>query len=170
MKFIPGTLTSIDLRSSNSGLGLSTSAAGSPASRSLDGLALCEPAELVAMASAAGDVTAGLVGAQTGAAIHSRYASNIRLSPIVCKFAGVLHEQLELAGAAQSSGDMEALARFGHWLAGTAGTVGYDAFTLPARELQTLAKRGDAQAAATALVQLTKMASLLIVPDALVAS
>jgi HPt (histidine-containing phosphotransfer) domain-containing protein len=133
-------------------------------------LPLCEPAETVAMAGAKGDVSAGLARAQGGVAIHSRYADNIRFSPIVRKFAARLHEQLELADAALSSGDMVALARFGHWLAGTAGTVGYDAFTLPGRELQALAKQGDAQAAATALMQLTRMASLLVVPDALVAS
>lgn len=155
-------------RQSNTGLQIS--AATSPASKLVNGLSLCEPAETAARAGAAGDIPAGLAGAQAGVAIHSRYASNIRLSPIVRKFAGVLHEQLGLAGAAQSSGNMEALARFGHWLAGTAGTVGYDAFTLPAGELQALAKRGDALAVATALMQLTKMANLLVVPNALAAS
>lgn len=122
------------------------------------------------MAGTASDALADLAGAQEDTAIFSRYAGDVRLSPIVRKFAARLHEQLALAGAAQSIGDMEALARFGHWLAGTAGTVGYDAFTLPGRELQALARRGDAQAAATALGQLTKMASLLVVPVALAAS
>jgi HPt (histidine-containing phosphotransfer) domain-containing protein len=168
MKFVRWPLASIARRSSNTGLPIS--ATSSPASRLLDGLPLREPVETMAMASHKGDVPAGSARAQEDTAIHSRYAGNTRLSPIVRKFAGVLHEQLDLAGAAQSSGNMEALARFGHWLAGTAGTVGYDAFTLPARELQALAKRGDAQAVATALVQLTKMAGLLVVPEALVAS
>lgn len=151
MKFVRWTLTPIARRFSHTGLGLPIS---SPASKPLDGLPLRESAETVA-------------GAQENAAIHSRYASNVHLSPIVCKFAGLLHEQLDLAGTAQASGDMEALARFGHWLAGTAGTVGYDAFTLPARELQALAKQGDAQAVATALGRLTRMASQLVVPDSL---
>jgi HPt (histidine-containing phosphotransfer) domain-containing protein len=168
MKFVRSPLTSIARCSSNTGLPIS--AASPPASRPLHGLPRCEPAETVTRVGAAGDVPAALAGAQEGVAIHSRYASNIRFSPIVRKFSARLHEQLELADAALTSGDMEALARFGHWLAGTAGTVGYDAFTLPARELQALAKRGDAQAAATALVQLTKMASLLVVPEALAAS
>ena len=124
----------------------------------------------VAAAGTAGDAPAGLKGAQGDVAIHSRYAGNVRLSPIVRKFAARLHEQLDLADTAQSSGDMEALARFGHWLAGAAGTVGYDDFTLPARELQELAKRGDSLAAATALGRLARMASQLVVPGALATS
>jgi HPt (histidine-containing phosphotransfer) domain-containing protein len=120
-----------------------------------------------ATAGTSGDAPAGLTEAQEDTAIHSRYASNIRLSPIVRKFAALLHEQLELADTAQSVGDVEALARFGHWLTGTAGTMGYDAFTMPARELQELATRGDAPAAAMALRRLAGMASRLVVPDAL---
>ena len=167
MKFVRWTLTSIARRFSSIGLGLTISAASSPASKQPDGLPLRESAETVAGVGTAGDIPAGLAEAQENAAIHSRYASDVRLSPIVRKFARLLHEQLGLADTAQSSGDMEALARFGHWLAGAAGTVGYDAFTLPARELQALAKQGDAQAAATALERLTRMASQLVVPDAL---
>lgn len=170
MKFVRWTLTSIARRFPNTGLGLTIKAASSPGSRPLDGLPLRESVETVARAGAAGDAHAGLAGAPGDAEIHSRYASNVRLSPIVRKFAARLQEQLDLAGTAQSSGDMGALASFGHWLAGAAGTVGYDAFTLPARELQELAKQGDAQAAATALGRLTRMASQLVVPEALASS
>jgi HPt (histidine-containing phosphotransfer) domain-containing protein len=170
MKFVCWTLTSIARRFSSTGLGLTIRAASSSGSRPLDGLPLREPAKTMAMAGTAGDAPAGLAGEQESVAIHSRYAGNVRLSPIVRKFAARLHEQLDLADTAQSSGDMEALARFGHWLAGAAGTVGYDAFTLPARELQELANQGDAQAAATALGRLTRMASQLVVPDALATS
>ncbi|NMM06746.1 Hpt domain-containing protein [Polaromonas sp.] len=170
MKFVWWTSTSIARRFSSTGLGLTIKAASSPANIPLEGLPLRKPAETVARAGTAGDVPARLAETQENAAIHSRYAGNVRLSPIVRKFAGLLHEQLDLADTAQSSGDMEALARFGHWLAGVAGTVGYDAFTLPARELQALAKQGDALAAATALRQLARMASQLVVPDALATS
>jgi HPt (histidine-containing phosphotransfer) domain-containing protein len=162
MNFVSSPLSSIARQSSSFDTDERTGAVGSPASRSLEALPLCEPAETVTMT--------GFADAPADAAIHSRFAGNIRFSPIVRKFAARLHEQLELAGAAQCSGDLEALARFGHWLAGTAGTVGYDAFTVPGRELQALAERRDAQAAATALVQLTKLAGLLVVPEALVVS
>jgi HPt (histidine-containing phosphotransfer) domain-containing protein len=158
MKFVSSPLSSIASQSSFDTDEL-IGAVDSPASRPLEALPFCKPAETVTMA--------GSAEAPADAAIHSRYAGNIRFSPIVRKFAARLHEQLDLAGAAQSNGDMEAVARFGHWLAGTAGTVGYYAFTLPGRELQTLAKQGDTQATATALAQLTKMASLLVVPEAL---
>lgn len=168
MKFVRSTLITIARRFSSTGLGLTIKAASLPAGSQLNGSPLREPAKTiktVAMASTAGDAPAGLAGTPGNAAIHSRYAGNVRLSPIVRKFAARLHEQLELADTAQSGGDMETLARFGHWLAGAAGTVGYDAFTLPARELQELAKQGDAQAAAKVFGRLVRMANQLVVPD-----
>ena len=137
------------------------------ANRPLDGVPVLATAKTLAITGTAGDAPARLAAAQEDAAIHSRYAGNARLSPIVRKFAARLHEQLDRADSAKSSGDMEALARFGHWLAGVAGTVGYDVFTLPARELQKLAKQGDAQATATVLGRLRRMASQMVVPAAL---
>ena len=119
---------------------------------------------------AAGDALQGLTAVEEGGAIYSRFAGNTRLSPIVRKFAARLHEQLDRAAKAQSSGDMEELARFGHWLAGAAGTVGYDAFTVPARELEALAKQGDAQAVVTVLGRLNQMANQVVAPDALATS
>jgi CheY-like chemotaxis protein len=97
--------------------------------------------------------------------IRSRFASNARLVPIVRKFAGRLREQLAHARRAAGTGDLAEVARLAHWLAGAAGTVGYDAFTEPAREMEAAAKAGDAALADGVLQRLTRMAGRLEAPE-----
>ncbi|HVE52987.1 MAG TPA: ATP-binding protein, partial [Ramlibacter sp.] len=58
--------------------------------------------------------------------LRSRFAGNAKLVPIVRKFAARLQQQLGVARAVVDSGDLEEVARLAHWLAGAAGTVGYD--------------------------------------------
>jgi PAS domain S-box-containing protein len=98
--------------------------------------------------------------------IRSRFAGNAKLVPIVRKFAARLQQQLEVARAAVESGDLEEVGRLAHWLAGAAGTVGYDAFTEPAREMEAAAKAGDQPGADGVLQRLVQMADLLEVPEA----
>jgi len=102
---------------------------------------------------------------ETHAPIRSRFAGNARLVPIVRKFAGRLREQLGNAREAADAGNLAEVERLAHWLAGAAGTVGYDAFTEPAREMEAAAKAGDAAAADGVLQRLSRMAGQLEVPD-----
>jgi CheY-like chemotaxis protein/HPt (histidine-containing phosphotransfer) domain-containing protein len=97
--------------------------------------------------------------------IRSRFASNKKLAPIVRKFAARLEEQLEMAARASAEGDLPELARLAHWLAGAAGTVGYDAFTEPAREMEAHANASDEAAAGAVLQRIIRMASLLELPE-----
>nr|WP_236598738.1 response regulator [Ramlibacter monticola] len=97
--------------------------------------------------------------------IRSRFADNPKLVPIVRKFAARLHQQLELTRAAQEAGDLAEVERLAHWLAGAAGTVGYDAFTEPARELEAAAKDGDGTTALGVLQRILRMADQLEVPE-----
>jgi PAS domain S-box-containing protein len=97
--------------------------------------------------------------------IRSRFAGNPKLVPIVRKFAGRLQEQLEVTRAALEARDLAEVERLAHWLAGAAGTVGYDAFTAPARELEKAAKGMDAAAAELVLQRLVHMAAQLEVPE-----
>jgi CheY-like chemotaxis protein len=96
--------------------------------------------------------------------IHSRFADHPRLSPIVGKFPGRLRERLGQAREALAGADFDELGRFGHWLAGSAGMMGYDGLTAPARELESLAKAGDARAATAVLARLDGMCDLLVTP------
>jgi CheY-like chemotaxis protein/HPt (histidine-containing phosphotransfer) domain-containing protein len=97
--------------------------------------------------------------------IRSRFARSARLVPIVRKFAGRLAEQLGHARRAVMGGDLAEVARLAHWLAGAAGTVGYDAFTPPAKELEAAAQAGDAALAEEILQRLERMAGQLEVPE-----
>ena len=76
-------------------------------------------------------------------AIVSRLATNPRLAPIVEKFAVRIDERMAVAELACGRGDCAELAAFGHWLAGAAGTMGYDDFNEPARRLEKLAINND---------------------------
>jgi CheY-like chemotaxis protein/HPt (histidine-containing phosphotransfer) domain-containing protein len=91
--------------------------------------------------------------------IRSRLASNARFAPIVRKFAARLEDQLAEAEAAWQREDSAEIARFAHWLAGAAGTVGYDAFTAPARELEAFAVQQDVAGVSRGMAQLRQMSS-----------
>ena len=97
--------------------------------------------------------------------VRSRFADNAKLVPIVRKFAARLHQQLDVTRAALQSGDLPEVERLAHWLAGAAGTVGYDAFTEPAREMEAAAKAGDSATTAGVLQRIARMADLLEVPE-----
>ncbi|TWO70636.1 response regulator [Caenimonas sedimenti] len=97
--------------------------------------------------------------------ILSRHAGNARLVPIVRKFAARLAEQLATARQAMASNDLDQLAKVAHALAGSAGTVGYDEFTEPARELESQAHAGNAGRAAELLAVIEQMAGRVQVPE-----
>jgi PAS domain S-box-containing protein len=102
--------------------------------------------------------------------IHSRFADQPRLSPIVGKFAARLRDRLEHARDAHAAADFDELGRFGHWLAGSAGMMGYDGLTAPARRLETLAMEGDSAASLAVLSHLDGMCDRLVVPEPLATS
>ena len=77
--------------------------------------------------------------------IHSRFADQPRLSPIVAKFAARLRERIDEAWAYHADGDFEELGRFGHWLAGSAGMMGYDSLTGRTRTGSAGEGRGQCQ-------------------------
>ena len=97
--------------------------------------------------------------------IRSRFAGNMRLVPIVRKFPARLSEQLASARGAVEAGDMEELARIAHAVAGGAGTLGFDAFTDPARELESHAKSGNEEAAVRLLDHLENMSHSVVIPE-----
>ena len=102
--------------------------------------------------------------------IHSRFADHPRLSPIVGKFAARFRERLEQARQALAAEDFDEMGQFGHWLAGSAGMMGYDGLTEPAREVERLANAGDSAGLDAALSRLDGMCERLVVPEPMVAS
>jgi HPt (histidine-containing phosphotransfer) domain-containing protein len=95
----------------------------------------------------------------------SRLASHPKLRPAVRKFASRLDEQLAAMAAAHAAADFKELAALAHWLKGAGGTVGYDDFTAPARNLEMLAKAEDGQGARAALQEIRGLASRLVAPE-----
>jgi CheY-like chemotaxis protein/HPt (histidine-containing phosphotransfer) domain-containing protein len=96
--------------------------------------------------------------------IVSRLADKPRLAPIVLKFVQRLKEVVVAGRLACEHGDLEEVARIAHWMSGSAGTVGYDAFTAPARNLERLAKAGDRPAVFEAMALIEDMTARVVAP------
>jgi CheY-like chemotaxis protein len=77
---------------------------------------------------------------------------------IVVDFVGRLDEQLAAMDQAWQQGDLDELARLAHWLKGAGGTVGFGAFTEPARALEQHAKQQESEQLKTVLSELRELA------------
>jgi len=78
---------------------------------------------------------------------------------IIEEFIERLYEQLDAMKQTLKAGDLEQLARLAHWLKGSGGTAGFDAFTQPARELEQLAKQGRTDELPAALHVIERLAA-----------
>jgi CheY-like chemotaxis protein/HPt (histidine-containing phosphotransfer) domain-containing protein len=94
----------------------------------------------------------------------SRLAGNARLWPAIRKFADRLPAQVAEMERTWAERDLEGLARLAHWLKGSGGTVGFDAFTEPAASLERLARQKDEAGLPAALARVRALAGALIVP------
>jgi len=100
----------------------------------------------------------------TAAPVVSRLADHARFAPVVASFAKRLPGRLAELRAAFDSGDAAAFAEIAHWLKGSAGSVGFDAFTTPAREAERAARDGTLAAAAEPLAQIEALGSRIVSP------
>jgi HPt (histidine-containing phosphotransfer) domain-containing protein len=72
--------------------------------------------------------------------------------------------RMEAIEQAWSVRDFSSLASLAHWLKGSGGTTGFDAFTAPARTLEEVAKAKNEQQTAEILAELRKLVDNLVVP------
>ena len=100
-----------------------------------------------------------------GLPLESRLATNRRLWPAIEKFVARLEEKLAAMEASWESRDLEALANLAHWLKGSAGMVGYDAFTAPAAALEGMAKEGKPEQIETSIRELRELAERVVLPS-----
>ncbi len=98
--------------------------------------------------------------------LRSRLAGHARLGAIVDAFAARLPERIARMRASFDAGDLVVLAEEAHWLKGSAGTVGFDPFTAPARRLESAARAGDREGAALALAEVAALGRRIDVPAA----
>ncbi len=97
--------------------------------------------------------------------VVSRLAKMERLQPAILSFVEKLDEKVEKMETALTEKDMTQLAGLAHWLKGAGGTVGYDAFTKPAEDLETCAKAAQAENASLALETVKALATAIEPPD-----
>jgi CheY-like chemotaxis protein/HPt (histidine-containing phosphotransfer) domain-containing protein len=98
--------------------------------------------------------------------VISRLAGNPRLRPAVEKFVGRLPGQLDAMEHAWKTQDFKALSELAHWLKGAGGTVGFDVFTEPAKNLETLAKAGNEAGLNEVIGELRDLTSRIAWPEA----
>jgi signal transduction histidine kinase/DNA-binding response OmpR family regulator len=96
--------------------------------------------------------------------VASRLAANERFAPIVAGFALRLPARVLEMRAAFDSGDAGVLAEIAHWLKGSAGSVGFDAFTGPAREVENAARAGRLAEAAGPLAEVESLCARVVAP------
>ncbi|MGA7178786.1 MAG: ATP-binding protein [Thiobacillaceae bacterium] len=114
--------------------------------------------------SAALPITTYKAGSVPRAPVVSRLAGNPRLRPAVDKFIDRLGGQLDAMEQAWKAQDYKALAELAHWLKGAGGTVGFDAFTEPAKTLEQLAKASEEQGINEVIGELRDLAARIVRP------
>ncbi len=106
---------------------------------------------------------------ETGPAVEtpleSRLAEkNPAFRPIILRFVSRLDSQIDKLERAIADDDFTEIANLAHWLKGSGGTVGFDAFTEPAAEMETYAKNKNNKHMNTLLEQIRTYASNIVVP------
>jgi signal transduction histidine kinase/CheY-like chemotaxis protein len=102
-----------------------------------------------------------------GAPITSRLATHPRLARVARSFCEQLPYKLDEMQRALSAADFPALSALAHWLKGAGGTVGYDAFFEPARDLEHAAVAADAATARGEMERLNQLALRVVPPPEL---
>ncbi len=103
--------------------------------------------------------------ASQGPPIVSRLAGGgARIQSTIAKFIIRLDDQLDAMEKCWEQRDFKELAALAHWLKGSGGTVGFDAFTEPAKNLETLAKAGSEDGIVVTLQELRELSRRLVVP------
>jgi HPt (histidine-containing phosphotransfer) domain-containing protein len=100
-----------------------------------------------------------------GAPVISRLADHPRLRAVVRKFAQQMPERMQAIEGAWDSRDFGNLATLAHWLKGSGGTAGFDAFTAPAKTLEQLAKARSEQQTDEVVAELRRLVEHIVVPD-----
>jgi len=137
--------------------GLIQTLAGSLGGRRAQGTALKkEPGPSIPAVAASSTASAPVV---------SRLADHPRLRAVVRKFAQQMPERMEAIEAAWGARDFGALASLAHWLKGSGGTAGFDAFTAPAKALEQLAKAGSEEQTQEVVAELRQLVEHLVIPD-----
>jgi PAS domain S-box-containing protein len=83
---------------------------------------------------------------------------------VVVEFVDRLQSQLNEMQSACETGELDRVASLAHWLKGSGGTAGFDAFTIPARRLEQMAKDFNLDQVEQQIDELKQLASQIVVP------
>jgi PAS domain S-box-containing protein len=83
---------------------------------------------------------------------------------VAVEFVDRLHEQLTHLQSAWEQRELGEIASLAHWLKGSGGTAGFDAFTKPAKQLEELAKSERLDEIEMAIEDLRQLASQVVKP------
>jgi PAS domain S-box-containing protein len=119
----------------------------------LNGKAVDTPAE-----AAPAVETVEAVQTDDASPIYSRLASKPAFEPIITRFVEQLPADIAELQQAASNDDHAQIAATAHRLKGSGGTVGFDAFFEPAKQLESAAKAQDNEAVRLAMTQLIDVA------------
>ncbi len=90
---------------------------------------------------------------------------NKKFRDIVCRFVLRLEDKLTALDEAEERNDVEEVANLAHWLKGAGGTVGFDAFTEPAANLEIHAKNNQRKDILESIILIRELAARIVVPD-----
>ena len=96
--------------------------------------------------------------------VSSLPADDPEYQEIVDEFVGRLEEKLSELREAGRTGDLRLVGDIAHWIRGSAGTLGFDAFTKPAANLEKTARNGTSQQVAPQIEQLAALFQRIQVP------
>ncbi len=97
--------------------------------------------------------------------IVSRLAGYVRLQLAIREFVVRLRKQNAVMEAAWEASDFRKIAKLAHWLKGAAGTLGFNAFTEPAIELEQFAMARQEAAVREMLDQIHTLIAAVQLPE-----
>ncbi len=98
-------------------------------------------------------------------AVTSHLAANPRFRPTVEKFVQRLEENLQVMDDRLEARDHEQLAALAHWLKGSSGMVGFEAFRGPASNLEALAREQKWSEIEAAIQELRSLTERIQIPS-----
>ncbi len=91
--------------------------------------------------------------------IYSSLPDDPDFYSIIEEFVDRLQGQLDLMDECCEDADFHQLAKLGHWLKGSGGSIGFGQFTIPSKELEIAAKAEDQETCARQIAELRGIAS-----------
>jgi PAS domain S-box-containing protein len=99
-----------------------------------------------------------------GEPVTSRLAHHPKLRSVARRFGLQMPEKMSAIEQAWEARDFATLAGLAHWLKGSGGTAGYDAFTTPAKTLEQLARAHDGERTAAVVAELRSLVDRIVLP------